>query len=73
LQGSPYNSPLAAAAMDGNLEMVRLLIEAGADANRPSGPGSPLANARTGKQICGASCAKPYDQVIDLLTRSGAR
>ncbi len=72
-RANAFLNPLAIAARDGNLELVRLLVEAGADVNRPEGVYSPLVRAKSGKQACKAPCSKPYDQIIDLLIRSGAK
>lgn len=55
------HSPLVNALMSGSLEMVRLLLEAGADPNaQPSGNLSPLAAAAT-------------PELVSLLVAAGAR
>lgn len=54
---------LCRAAFDGSVELVRLLVERGADINRPDGDGdSPLMNAIIGKRR----------DVVDYLLQSGA-
>jgi outer membrane protein assembly factor BamB len=69
-----YALPLSKAAGQGNLELVQMLIQAGANVNRPEGPIlSPLGQARFGKQMCKPPCDKPYDAIIELLIKSGAK
>ncbi|WP_212002544.1 ankyrin repeat domain-containing protein [Chitinophaga sp. HK235] len=58
-------SPLMSAVMLGHLEMVKFLIENGADVNR--------VHVRTGKLPLDAARSRKYDEIAALLTQHGAR
>ena len=66
-------TPLYRAVGNADLEIVRILIKAGANVNKPTGWFSPLARAKRGKKSCGKPCAKPYDEIINLLIKSGGK
>ncbi len=64
---------LGIAAKQGNLDMVRLLIKAGATVDLSEGRFKPLTRAKRGKKYCETPCEKPYDEIIELLIKSGAK
>lgn len=67
-----YFNPLLNAADAGNLEVVRVLLEAGADVHvRITDYLNPLEYAELGKQQ-GHHKGKPFDEIIALLEQAGA-
>jgi ankyrin repeat protein len=67
--GEAYGcTPLMAAAMNGNAEIVRILLEAGADVNarmRPAG-GTP------GKTALLFAAQEGHTEIVDVLRKAGA-
>ena len=71
-QNEGYFNPLLNAAYTGNLEVVRVLLEAGADVHvRVTDYLNPLEYAELGKQE-GHKKGKPFDEIIVLLEQAGA-
>jgi hypothetical protein len=69
--GDPKDSPLMKVAFNGNVEIAKLLLDAGADATRGE-----LLAAASHPRVCGCGCCRtgsnPSREMVLLLLRAGA-
>ena len=70
---SYWGTPLSSAASEGHLEVVKMLIKAGANVNIPADTLHPLTSAKRSLSTCSSSCKEPYDKIIELLVKAGSK